>query len=83
MPVLNPNEIFFTPFEPKVQNRFIMFIDGFPAYVIKGVSGMGFSQEEMELKCLLNPILITLIQFLLTSSNHMMVTDQLNEESNQ
>ena len=49
MPVLNPNEIFFTAFEPKVQNRFIMFIDGFPAYVIKAVSGMGFSQEEIML----------------------------------
>ena len=30
MAVLNPNEIMFTAFEPKVQNRFIMYIDGIP-----------------------------------------------------
>ena len=47
MAVLNPNEIFFTAFEPKVANRFIMYVDGIPAYIIKGVSGMGFSQDEI------------------------------------
>jgi hypothetical protein len=31
MPVLNPNEIMFTAFEPKVQNRFLMTIQGVPA----------------------------------------------------
>jgi hypothetical protein len=35
MSVLDPNEIFFTAFEPKVQNRFIMYIDGIPSYIIK------------------------------------------------
>jgi hypothetical protein len=35
MAVLNPNEIFFTAFEPKVQNRFIMYIDSIPSYFIK------------------------------------------------
>ena len=28
MAILNTNEIMFTAFEPKVQNRFIMYIDG-------------------------------------------------------
>ena len=37
MAVLNPNEIFFTAFEPKVANRFIMYVDGIPSYMIKGV----------------------------------------------
>jgi len=32
---LDPNEIFFTPFEPKMKNRFIMEIDGIPSYLIK------------------------------------------------
>ena len=32
---IDPNEIFFTPFEPKMANRFIMEIDGIPAYLIK------------------------------------------------
>lgn len=33
--LLDQNQIFFTAFEPKVQNRFIMNIDGIPAYLIK------------------------------------------------
>ena len=49
MAVLDPNEIFFTAFEPKVANRFIMYVDGIPAYIIKGVSGMGFAQDEITL----------------------------------
>lgn len=38
MAFLDPNEIFFTPFEPKMKNRFIMEIDGIPAYLIKTAS---------------------------------------------
>ena len=49
MAILDPNEIFFTAFEPKQKNRFILYVDGIPAYLIKGVSGMGFSQEEITL----------------------------------
>ena len=33
--LLNPNEMFYTVFEPKVQNRFIFSIDGIPSFVIK------------------------------------------------
>ena len=33
--ILDPNSIFFTAYEPKVQNRFIMYMDGIPAYMIK------------------------------------------------
>jgi hypothetical protein len=49
MAILDPNQIFFTAFEPKLKNRFILYVDGIPAYIIKGVSGMGFSQEEIVL----------------------------------
>ena len=49
MAILDPNEIFFTAFEPKQKNRFILYVEGIPAYLIKGVSGMGFSQEEIVL----------------------------------
>jgi hypothetical protein len=49
MAILDSNEIFFTAFEPKVQNRFIMYVDGIPAYTIKGVSSVGFAQEEIKL----------------------------------
>ena len=33
--LLEANDIMFTPFEPKLQNRFIMLIDGIPSYLIK------------------------------------------------
>jgi len=36
--LLEANQIFFTAFEPKVQNRFIMNIDGIPAYLIKAAA---------------------------------------------
>lgn len=49
MPVLNPNEIMFTAFEPQVQNRFIMYIDGIPAYLIKKASAPGFDAGEIVL----------------------------------
>jgi len=49
MAVLNPNEIFFTAFEPKVQNRFLMYIDGIPAYMVKAVNGVNFEQGELVL----------------------------------
>ena len=37
MALLNTNEMMFTAFEPKLQNRFIMYIDGIPAYIVKKV----------------------------------------------
>ena len=49
MAILTNDEIFFTSFEPKVQNRFIMYIDGIPSYIIKGISGLGFDQGEIVL----------------------------------
>ena len=33
--LVEANDIMFTPFEPKLKNRFIMEIDGIPAYMIK------------------------------------------------
>jgi hypothetical protein len=47
MAILTSDEIFFTAFEPKVQNRFIMYIDGIPAFIIKGITGLGFEQGEI------------------------------------
>ena len=49
MAVLDPNEIFFTPFEPKQQNRFIMYMDGFPSYIVKAVGAINVSQQPLEL----------------------------------
>lgn len=49
MAVLDPNEIFFTAFEPKQANRFIMYMDGFPSFMVKGVSGVSLTQGTVEL----------------------------------
>ena len=40
MAVLDPNEIFFTAFEPKQANRFIMYMDGIPSYTVKAVGAV-------------------------------------------
>ena len=49
MAVLDPNEIFFTAFEPKQANRFIMYVDGIPSYVIKAISAVTLEQGEVVL----------------------------------
>ena len=49
MAVLDPNEIFFTAFEPKQTNRFVMYMDGFPTFMVKGVGGVNVSQNAIEL----------------------------------
>jgi len=49
MPVLDPNEIMFTAFEPTVNNRFIMYIDGIPSYMIKKADAPGVTLDEIKL----------------------------------
>ena len=49
MAILDPNEIFFTAFEPKQPNRFIMFIDGFPSFMVKGVGAVSLTQGSVKL----------------------------------
>ena len=49
MAVLDANEIMFTAFEPKVANRFIMYIDGIPAYLIKKASSPKVNLNEITL----------------------------------
>ena len=73
MAILNPNEIFYTAFEPKQTNRFIMYMDGVPAYLIKGVAAVTLSQTAVALnhiniqrfvkgKTKWNPIMMTLYE---------------------
>ena len=42
MAILDTNQMMFTVFEPKLQNRFLMDIDGIPGYLIKKVSRPNF-----------------------------------------
>ena len=36
--LLDPTEVMFTSFEPKMSNRFIMYIEGIPAYLVKAAN---------------------------------------------
>jgi hypothetical protein len=45
--VIETNEMFFTAFEPKTANRFIMYMDGLPAYLIKGVTRPNLTIEPV------------------------------------
>jgi len=49
MAILDVDDIFFTPFEPKVANRFFMEVNGIPSFMIKGISAVGFDAGEIVL----------------------------------
>lgn len=49
MAVLDPNQIFFTPFEPILGHRFIAYIDGIPSYMIKKFNPPSFDEGEVVL----------------------------------
>jgi hypothetical protein len=71
MAILSPNEIFFTAFEPKQPNRFILYVEGFPSFILKKVSAITLTQGTTTLnhinvdryvkgKSKWNPITLTL-----------------------
>ena len=45
--LVDANDIMFTPFEPKLKNRYIMQIDGIPAYMIKAANRPTITFEEV------------------------------------
>ena len=47
--LVSANDIMFTPFEPKTQNRFVFNIDGIPAYTIKAANRPTITFEEVAL----------------------------------
>ena len=47
--LIDANQAMFTPFEPKLKNRFVMSIDGIAAYLIKTTGRPSISFEEVEL----------------------------------
>ena len=49
MPILSSNDIFFTAFEPKQTNRFILYMDGVPSYLVKGVGAVSLTQTAVAL----------------------------------
>ena len=48
--LLEPQDIMFTPFEPKLKNRFIMQIDGINAYLIKTMNRPQVDSDEVVLE---------------------------------
>ena len=48
--LLEPQDIMFTPFEPKLQNRFIMQIDGINAYLVKAMARPSLESDEVTLE---------------------------------
>ena len=49
MAILDTNQMMFTAFEPKLQNRVLMDIDGIPGYLIKKVSRPNFTTNTVVL----------------------------------
>ena len=47
--LIDPSEIMFTPFEPKTKNRYVMYIEGLPAYLIKTAARPQITFEEIVL----------------------------------
>lgn len=47
--LIDPNEMMYTSFQPKVARDFICRIDGFPAFLIKKADRPKFDQAEIEL----------------------------------
>ena len=48
--LVDANDVMFTPFEPKLKNRFIMQIDGIPAYLIKSMNRPSIESDEVILE---------------------------------
>ena len=49
MAILSSADMFYTAYEPKLQNRFIFYIDGIPAYLVKSADKPKYSAEEVVL----------------------------------
>ena len=49
MAILDSTQMMFTAFEPKLQNRFLMSIEGIPAYLIKKISRPSITFGEVVL----------------------------------
>mgnify|MGYP001307216175 FL=1 len=47
--LIDANDIMFTPFEPKIKHRYIMQVDGIPAYLIKTANRPQITFEEVQL----------------------------------
>ena len=49
MAILDANDIMFRAFEPKVQNRLVMVIDGIESFMVKNVTAPNFTDGAIKL----------------------------------
>lgn len=49
MAIIDSNSIWMTSFEPKQENRFIVYCDGIPSFMIKKFGGIKIDQGEVKL----------------------------------
>lgn len=47
--IVAENEMFFNSFEPKLQNRFLMYVDGIPTYMVRAAARPTIRQEAKQL----------------------------------
>ena len=47
--IVAENEIFFTAFEPKLKNRFLLLIEGVPSYIVKKVARPSVNSDPIKL----------------------------------
>jgi hypothetical protein len=47
--LIEADEAFFTAFEPKQQNRYILFVDGIPSFMVKEIQRPSLAQGEVEI----------------------------------
>tara|TARA_Y100000034_G_C6887857_1_gene407884 strand:+ start:1721 stop:2212 length:492 start_codon:yes stop_codon:yes gene_type:complete len=48
--LIDPTELMFTAFEPKVTNRFVFYVDGIPSYLIRAAARPKIVNNETEIK---------------------------------
>ena len=48
--LIDPTEMMFTAFEPKVKNRFVFYVDGIPSYLVKKANRPKIVNNETEIK---------------------------------
>jgi len=48
--LIDPTELMFTAFEPKVKNRFVFYVDGIPSYLVKKANRPKIVNNETEIK---------------------------------
>ncbi len=49
MGILDPNEIFFKSFQPKLQHQFQVYFDGIPSFMVKSATVPGFTDDIIKL----------------------------------